>query len=1101
MLNLKSLSINFKKWSLCGVLFFVAVTVASSVTSVMAAEPAKDHIKLQFKGAVNYSIDGNLQYGDIKVSRNGKQVVSVNGTGTITGKGGKHAQVTISIQKQSPKHRYKGTFRVVDTAAHLDVTTSVNRRSWVRSFGDTGAKGQISDRLPGNDRHHRRAYKLRWAVTDRYAQPSADTTAPAWPNGSQLEATDITPTGISLGWAEATDNVGVTRYRLSMNSWTVDLDPETTSYVMGGLSPSTEYEFSLIAMDAAGNKSVASTGKFTTSADTTAPTWPDGGALVVSEVKTTSVKLLWPSASDNSRVSGYRITANGQTIDVASTESAYTVNGLTASTDYEFSIVALDAAGNNSPPLTVTARTNAQTIQTTTELIDAAVARGDIDKGTGVVYKVYAEYGDNRLPSQYAGVSDETSDAISTALLEETSLSAEQQALLAPFLLPAYYSDSWYYLPSVTGKAAAVRASAASAAQATGGLTCKALTPGHTLTTDWDRKVVVAQGQVFNVWYDKTNHPEDSAQAQTIADNIPAIMSTLVTKVGMNAPLNDKGSADPCTGPDTGVDILVSTTSSSYTGKTTPYAYDKAAGNPVFLNIRRGASGDKLDAALAHELMHACQFAQILKPDFIWWMEATAEWAVGAAYPSNAYRNSEYTSERILKTATDQSNKTVEYQIYTLPFFLVGEYSDPVSSASDPRMLHAIGDIWKKLNATTGVFAAIDAWDESETLSETWAQYALRFWNVGNKGDKTKWWDGLSEAASIGAANSTSTINVDLGSEPSTGNLFQSSGTDYTVEPLAANYYVFDIGNENLARGMEIFLDDYYSLPEGVKLNLVFERSDGTVTGPKEITQEKTGFCRDDASTGFPADVKRVLMTVSNSTTNKLTINDNYIDIKFNRGCAYPLTYSGPGHYEKQYKGAAVQRYEKPDGTMTSGGTLTLTETIDFQATYEYFDDGTLTLNYGSYQSSSPSYAFKSTTGQYHAEGTWTDGQTTCTINVATTLTLPVGGASSFQFGWYNKTSVVAEPSWPADGDTFPITQCNDEVRLPFTPTGSGDYCVTDDCPSPDYNIPVSTILPETLSNSITMESDTVTTKWSWTLTGQGLAPPAIPIWTAPVSP
>ena len=85
--------------------------------------------------------------------------------------------------------------------------------------------------------------------------PTPDTEAPVWVNGS-LIATDITQTTITLSWSGATDNVGVTGYKVYQDGSLLTETPVSgTSYEVTGLSAGTEYTFKVEAVDAAGNES------------------------------------------------------------------------------------------------------------------------------------------------------------------------------------------------------------------------------------------------------------------------------------------------------------------------------------------------------------------------------------------------------------------------------------------------------------------------------------------------------------------------------------------------------------------------------------------------------------------------------------------------------------------------------------------------------------------------------------------------------------------------------------------------------------------------------------------------------------------------------
>src|SRR5216117_1904062 len=82
-----------------------------------------------------------------------------------------------------------------------------------------------------------------------------DTQAPSIP--TNLAATVVSASQIDLSWSPATDNVGVTGYRVYRDG-TLAASPTGTSVSITGLSASTTYSFTVAAVDAAGNASVLS---------------------------------------------------------------------------------------------------------------------------------------------------------------------------------------------------------------------------------------------------------------------------------------------------------------------------------------------------------------------------------------------------------------------------------------------------------------------------------------------------------------------------------------------------------------------------------------------------------------------------------------------------------------------------------------------------------------------------------------------------------------------------------------------------------------------------------------------------------------------------
>ena len=84
-----------------------------------------------------------------------------------------------------------------------------------------------------------------------------DTQAPSIPSG--LSASHITQTTIDLQWNAASDNIGVTGYNIYQDGSLVTTVTDTGTAI-SGLSPATEYEFTVKAKDAAGNISGFSNG-------------------------------------------------------------------------------------------------------------------------------------------------------------------------------------------------------------------------------------------------------------------------------------------------------------------------------------------------------------------------------------------------------------------------------------------------------------------------------------------------------------------------------------------------------------------------------------------------------------------------------------------------------------------------------------------------------------------------------------------------------------------------------------------------------------------------------------------------------------------------
>lgn len=172
-----------------------------------------------------------------------------------------------------------------------------------------------------------------------------DTEAPTRP--SNLSASNITATGLDLSWEASTDNIGVVSYRVFQDNVEVAM-VATVNYQVEGLVPLTSYGFSIVAEDAAGNQSESSVvlNVSTLAApDTEAPTAPAN--LMAGSITQTTIDLSWTMASDNVGVTSYRIYQNDTQIAMV-TATNYQVTDLLANTSYDFTVTALDEAGNES---------------------------------------------------------------------------------------------------------------------------------------------------------------------------------------------------------------------------------------------------------------------------------------------------------------------------------------------------------------------------------------------------------------------------------------------------------------------------------------------------------------------------------------------------------------------------------------------------------------------------------------------------------------------------------------------------------------------------------------------------------------------------------
>lgn len=185
----------------------------------------------------------------------------------------------------------------------------------------------------------------------------ADTTTPSTPVMSLAEAG---PNHLAIAWTTQDDDPTL-NFVLTMNGSVLSSQGSTPSYLVAPLTPQTSYTFTVKARDSGGHWSEVSaplTASTTASDpdDHTPPSAPPGfwGDVIDGACE---VMLSWGDSTDDVTASDfivYRISDNGQQID--STSLGYTqvfeygiVDGPNT-----FEVVAVDAAGNVSAPVSVT---------------------------------------------------------------------------------------------------------------------------------------------------------------------------------------------------------------------------------------------------------------------------------------------------------------------------------------------------------------------------------------------------------------------------------------------------------------------------------------------------------------------------------------------------------------------------------------------------------------------------------------------------------------------------------------------------------------------------------------------------------------------------
>lgn len=484
---------------------------------------------------------------------------------------------------------------------------------------------------------------------------------------------------------------------------------------------------------------------------------------------------------------------------------------------------------------------------TTVGLIDAAVADGTITAEKGLTYKVFAAFGDNRLPLTYRGKERDLVDAtgiMTEAAQKYESLSVEAKEAIYPFLLPPYVANSWYYLYGRqlprTGRMGRVTSR-------TGGVVgapnWKWLTNGK-----------------FKIWYDDdlevTNADGTTVPFSELAEGVfDAVGGTIWGKLQdlmEKEPLSDAGVNPPALpSPDYGykpgnmdasgaLDIVLAHGMNA-SGYTHPY---KEAPTPTFITLDAvmWPIGDEKTPGLiqiaAHELMHSWQFSYPKKEDpltYYWVMEATAAWAEDYTYPdaNSENRYAAFYLDTARLPADDQTSFR-QYGLYTAFSY----WTNGDTAKAPPSVV-------KKIWENAGTMSSIDSVDESTPLpipidglphqftsffERFWTDSLVAAWNRGEDGYFFKK-DKLTAGAKV-SPNRTTTVML-AGASDKVYFLDDLDGSGTLELPYLSGRYYHFIFTDDTAR--TVMINDGLR----VKLDLM-ETSDGTMvySGPPVVPDE-----------------------------------------------------------------------------------------------------------------------------------------------------------------------------------------------------------------------------------------------------------------------
>lgn len=362
------------------------------------------------------------------------------------------------------------------------------------------------------------------------------------------------------------------------------------------------------------------------------------------------------------------------------------------------------------------------------DLIDIALAEKKIDRETALIYKMYAVFGDDKLPQEYT--SDVTMLNANEAFIEIReafdSLSPETQETLSPFLKRPEDPGSYYnlnYEKIVSKKSAdTIMSRIIPAAQARSGVDNNLYCSTCILPT--------ANGRA-KIWYPDVdiNAPEaeygdlmvvDQATLYSMAERLQTILNNDRIYERFTDLLQREPDNDGTLGGDDALDIYVgplnvraAAVAVSDTGSFPSSAY-------IIMNAGWFNFDNFYKTTLAHEMFHVFQYSYTWSlANSRWWAEATAVWSEDFIYKGF---NSE---QRRLKHFLPYPNKTVydnqpnpfKYGAYIFPYFLTQNSGN-----------QTVRNIWEDCNYS-GCLDAIDD-NISDGFKGQWKEFTLWNYNI-----------------------------------------------------------------------------------------------------------------------------------------------------------------------------------------------------------------------------------------------------------------------------------------------------------------------------------------------------------------------------------
>lgn len=533
-----------------------------------------------------------------------------------------------------------------------------------------------------------------------------------------------------------------------------------------------------------------------------------------------------------------QVTFQSSNTAVAQVDARGVVTGVAAGTA---EITMNDGARSSSAVVRVWEATEA----TAEARIAAAAAAGRVDADTALVYRVYAQFADPALPSEYAGPSEPAPNALQEAVVRWASLSTAAQSALRPFVTPPIYNESWF--------AQQLNGTAPNPARPAGQVR-RFDAPDNCTLASFVPQLERRSTANVNIYalplvFDRTVNTLDY-----LGNLVERIYETETSALN-RFPKSDRDL--PCNGGDGKLDVYIFPTLT-----TKPDAFPSVAGQCqdvaayVLINwldasflAAAAPGGDAsfgaryLANGLASAFMRAIQLGMTRSAacsDYLWSDRATAEWAKDLVFPDDNFegrsplRGDPSYFDYLNKGVSKPIEQSTDGSAYIFFQFVARKYGT--------GYIKQIFDAWTSVGSVAGLDAGLR--QAGSSMREVWREFANALWLDRSNGlfDDLYRWDKYED----GLAARTQPKAVALpGAGRALTSVIGAGPNDTQIEPRSVLATHLSFGDDTVAS--VLFNNAFIVDDERTRLTVVLKIG-GQWQAPEDWTAVQFAqqfFCRD----------------------------------------------------------------------------------------------------------------------------------------------------------------------------------------------------------------------------------------------------------------